>query len=258
MLVNKKDMTDKNNGAKRLLQILERAKTITGGNSQLSGLEAWAEVFDIPKPDSKDIPLEFEETVVSSILQLRKLVDEVEEELRRFEGLDLELYLRPFSRLRYVTRLAFLTNNNFYSVLAQLTEGDMTVLAFCVAKMAELPAEPIITEEQLKELSEDVNALYAQVLESSLENELRTIILDRLQSIKIAIHQYHIRGIVRLREELEKSIGVLVLNEDLIKQSNDREEVKRFGNIVTNLATYISIAANVSKLAEMVTRYLPK
>lgn len=246
----------KNNAANRVLNILEEARVAASKNASQSGYRVWAEVFNI-SIEGNSVPPEAEETVTSSVLQLRKLIDEVEEGLRRFEGLDLELYLKPFPRLREVTRLSLLPSTNFYANLTQLTEGDMTVLAFCAAKIAELPSEPVVTEEQLKELLEDVNALYDQVLESSLESELKRIILGQLNGIRTAIHEYHIRGIARLREELEKSIGVLVLNEDLIKQSNDKEEVKKFGSIITNMATYISIAANLSKLAEMVIRYLP-
>jgi hypothetical protein len=39
------------------------------------------------------------------------------------------------------------------------------------------------------------------------------------------------RGVARLREELAVSIGTLIVNEDLIKQSGDKAEVKKFAKV---------------------------
>lgn len=249
-----KDNPVKDNPAGRLHYLFKRART---GDKTANGYEVWAAVLKVPF--SRDNPNDNTEgEVLGHVLQIRKLIDETEQRLRNIENLDTELYLQPFPSLRHVMRFSSMNVSNYAnSLMSQISDGDMTVLAFCAAKLSEFPAEPVIAEELLKELLEDVNALYDQVLESSLEASLKTLILEQLQSIRIAIHEYYIRGIARLREELEKSIGALVVNEDLIKRSNDKEEVKKFGGIITNMATYISIAANLSKLAEMVMRYLP-
>jgi hypothetical protein len=80
---------------------------------------------------------------------------------------------------------------------------------------------------------------------------------SRLEAIRQAIHEYRIRGIARLREELASSVGTLIINEDLIKRFSDKEEVQEFGKLITKLATYSSLASNVIKIAESVIKYLP-
>jgi hypothetical protein len=140
-------MSKTDNPAGRLLEILEKAK---GSNETGQAIVGWAKLFSIPTSGNTLSPAsEFE--LVHRMIQLRQLVDETEESLRGIEGINLELYLRPFPRIRQAIPLTNLYSD-FKGLLSMITEGDITVLAFCSEKLSERHSERIVDEEQLKEI----------------------------------------------------------------------------------------------------------
>src|SRR5947207_844899 len=115
------------NPAGRLHEILSEAKKLSG-----TPVEVWGKMFNL-RIDSEhakratEAQLETEIEVISSVLQLKKLIEDCEESLRNIEGLS-EKYFRPFDRIRPIIRqsLSYMTSD-LKGVLGTLTEGDMTV-----------------------------------------------------------------------------------------------------------------------------------
>jgi hypothetical protein len=99
--------------------------------------------------------------------------------------------------------------------------------------------------------------LFDEVLASSMPQALKTFILEQLELIRRAIFEYRIRGIERLQEALETSIGALIVNNNLINQGADYEEVRKLGMIVSGLAAVVSFATDTTSLLETVGKYLP-
>jgi hypothetical protein len=241
------------NSAGRLLNILEEAKKL---NQPGQCIQAWARVLDIPVEHNGTILPDKEVELVHRLIEVHKLVDEVETALKKIEGIKHELYLKPFSRIREVISFTRF-NHNFPDTINKLTESDLTILEFCSEKLSERHIERVVDEEQLKEIQAEINDLLEQVQASTLSDEIKVFILDQLEIIRRAIYEYRIRGIQCLREALQTNLGAVILNRELINTERDRKEVKRFGKIISALASVVTFAADTTTLLEAVGKYLP-
>lgn len=242
-------MAKTDNLAGRLYEILDATRKVRSPDlTDNTARCRYAKVFGLSNGNTVEI--------VHRLFQIHRLFDEVLLIMRSISDFDEELYLNPLSNLRFAVPLHNI-ETEWGKCAPHLSDAHMTALAFVAHELSRRPSEGSVNSEDLNQLLTEIDELYKDVMESSLDPDLKLLILERLEAIRQAIHEYRIRGIKRLREELAASIGTLIVNEDLIKQSGNKEEVQRFGKIINNLATYVSLASNVMKIAETVIKYFP-
>lgn len=234
------------NPAGRLHRILSRAQaTLTQTGRTSTAISVWSQVFEAPER-APDTPEQIK--VISGLLQLRQLINETEEGLRRIEGLP-DRYFRPFERIRSLPEQSLGNLNGDISVqVRSITEGDMTVLEFCSERLEAQHTEPIINNEELREILQEVSSLFDEVKTSSLDSELKTFILDGLESIRRGIFEYRIRGPQRLKEALAEIIGSLAMNHDVVRSAGDDGRLARFEKAFYRLAAAVSFASDSTGL----------
>jgi hypothetical protein len=245
------DKTD--NPASRLIAIYEKARSVQTQNPNIPARAGWAYVFEIPT-DGQNLTVSNEIELIHRLIQLIKLVDETEQALLSIEGINHERYLTPFPAIRQTISLT--TLSQAFQPHA-VTDTHMVILGFCEEKLAEYHLEPKIEEEQIKNILDEINNLYEEVRASSLHENLKRIILEQLEHIRRAIHEYRIRGAERLREELVTIIGNYVLNREFIEQANDNPEVGKYKSLLSNFASMVAFASHTTKLIEAAAHYLP-
>jgi hypothetical protein len=241
------------NPAGRLHEILARAQSAT----QISGrsnnaVNLWAGVFEVETEQSTVTPSQTI-VVISRLLQLKRLIEETEDSLKKIEGLP-DRYFRPFERIRPIPdqSLAAL-NQDITGPIRAVTEGDMTVLEFCSERLEERHAEPIIDEEELQSILADVTALFDEVKAGDLDPELKTFILDGLESIRRGIYEFRIRGPQRLKEAVAEIIASFVMNHEIAKTSEDQESWERFNKTFRRFVAAVSFAHSGMKLLQVFT-----
>ena len=225
------------NPAARLHQILLRAKTVESGVSR----DLWARAFDLPSDQTDENMTE----VISRLLQLRKLIEETHDSLKSIEGLH-ERYFRPFARLRAIPSVSLggLNTTDIRGSLLSITEGDMTVLEFCSEKLESLHREPIIDESELQNILVEVGALFDDVKTSSLDPDLKTFILDGLESIRRGINEFRIRGPIRLKETIAEIIGNVAVNHEIIKAAEAEPHLQKLRAAFNHLAAVVAFASD--------------
>lgn len=256
------DHAEQNNPAGRLHAILLRAIEATNAKAQsgsgITAADLWAVVFDIPI--SGALAGEALLEIISRVLQVNKLIDETEANLRNIENLP-ERYFRPFNRIRAIPRhsLIALTSADMAGIVKTVAEGDMITLEFCSERLAAQHAEPIIDPGELEAILVDIDALFDGVQESNLDIKLKTFILDCLESIRRSIFEFRIRGHKRLKETLAETIGTLMVNHDVIQAARTQDEstVQRFEKVFYRLAAVVSFAVDGPALLSAVNKLLP-
>lgn len=246
------------NPAARLHRILTRAQRtidLSRDDKARPALGVWTEVFEIDE-QATDEPLYMQ--VVSRLLQLRKLIRETEESLREIENLP-EMYFRPFPRIRSLPDASLMAlSTDIRLHVRAITEGDLTVLEFCSARLNELQKEPIVNEAELQEIAHDVSVLFDEVKTSNLDAELKTFILDGLEAIRRAIFEYRIRGPKRLNEALAEIVGGLWVGRDVVRKAEGQPLLERFEQTFYRFAAVVSLAADgVVLLAAFKAAQLP-
>jgi len=235
------------NSAGRLLGILLKAMNVRSQGGTL--MMGWSRVFAIPISQN-NVPPSFadDEELVHRILELHKLADEAESDVRALEGINHQLYLRPFPRVRAVLPKISNLQGDFNSVMGQLSEGDMTVLEFCAEELSKRHQEKVADEAILKEIAEEVQALFDSVKDSQLPEDLKKFLLRQLANIRRAVEEYHIRGIERLKEVLEEMVGAVAVNEEVLKREAGTEQLSAFRRIVSKLVSVYEFAKEAKPL----------
>lgn len=246
-------MNSNANPAKRLHTILTKAKPFQGLT-----INVWAAVFDItPDVSANDLPLEKQLEVLSCVQQTLKLVDEVEELIKNIQDINHERYLRPFPRIKEAFPKSL---NHFWSehrsFINKVTEGDLVVLEFCIDVISSFHPEKIVNENEIKEITVEISKLYEQIYSSDLEKPLKDLLLDLLEIMRSSVHEYRIRGIARLKEGIAEVLGKLILNKDLI-QNSQREEVNSIKKLLNKFFSVYSFAADSIQMIEGVQKVLP-
>ena len=263
-------MSENTNSAERLYNILSKAKetAITPMNSMVG----WAMLFEIELigQDSELVvnpkeqhPIIFHHNVQMEVLhrlfEVNQLVSEIEEKIKRVQEIKYDLYLKPYSRIRRTVSPTRLTDN-FASILSEISDSDMTIIQFCSQELNKNFPEKSVDESLLKELLTEIQDLYEKIKESEIEFKLKNILLDLLETMRQALHEYRIRGSERLGEAIQRLVGIYSLNKENMENSSV-EEVGKVKKLLGKFGSLYSFAADTVQLLgadEIITKLLGK
>jgi hypothetical protein len=231
------------NPAGRLHALLGKAKSGSG-----NAIDLWAKVFDITETDVSKKQIE----VIHALLQMRQLIDETEQRLRAIEGLH-ERYFRPFGRIRNVILQSFAAlQADIQGQMNQVSEGDMTTLEFCSEKLETQHTEPLIDEDQLQAILVDVNALFDEVKASDFDADLKSFILDGIESIRRAIFEFRIRGPERIKEAIADILADYMMNQCAPQTPEERAGLEKFNEAFARFVSLVTFAVHTQKLITIV------
>jgi len=249
---NPRNSSPADNAAKRLVEILQRAKSTEISNAPT--VVGWARVFGIVTESTNEISEQEEFEVGRRLIQVYGLIDEIETQLLSINGLNHSLYLRSFPRIRSVCRLSTFKEGSLINVMGQLSDADLTVLEFCGHELSKYYSERVVDPDQLKDLTVRIDSLFDEIEGSNLPKELEQFLLTQLETIRRSIQEYRIRGLERLKEALERVVGSMILNEELIKGSVDKAEVGKFRAVCSSLYSIVIFAAKIKPLIQPVAQ----
>ena len=183
-----------------------------------------------------------------------KLVDEINE---IDDAEEREEFMVPVERLRNAILIAHAANTNVESI-RQITDGDFIVLKFCSRYLHNHRPEPVADADELNNLNAGLTELFDSVESSStLHRELKEFLLSQIEAIRRGIQEYLIGGVERLRETLGSVFGAAVVNSETVQQGKDTDELKRFGEVVNQLAAIVTFAWKTTKVLEAAQAFLP-
>ncbi len=104
-----------------------------------------------------------------------------------------------------------------------LKEPALKTLEFCSLTLSRVFGEKVATTEALTELEKQLNELYASVADSNLDTFLKAKILDGLNDVRNAIHEYRITGVKGVEKAIS-ALGVMAAsNADAAADSTDSQ-----------------------------------
>jgi hypothetical protein len=229
------------NPAGRLHALLEKAKRTPGG----SAIDLWAIVFGITETDVPKKQVE----VIHGLLQMRELIAETDDSLRAIPNLP-DRYFRPFERIRSVlTQSLGQLQTDTRAYLNEVTEGDMNTLEFCSDKLEETQdKEPLIDEDLLQAILLDVNALFDEVKAGDSHPDLKSFILDGIESIRRAIFEFRIRGPERIKEAIADILSDYLMNQQTPLTPKEKASLEKFNDAFARFVSLVDLAAHTQKL----------
>lgn len=196
-------------------------------------------------------------SLMFGLLEIHKMIDDLELILSSKEGINEILYLEPLRRIRNAFSIIDMQITWDRSKSHPTVEKDLTSLMFISELLSQSQPEKVVPEEEVSKLQEELEALVKLVLSSSLSSEIKAVILSQLEAIRRALFNYRMRGFPTLQEAMEKVAGSYFVNEKTIDTVGDKEEVKAYKGFLSKFVATVSFAANVTKLIDAAAKWLP-
>ena len=229
-------MSDTSNSAKRVYALLREAKR---ANSNVLVRGVWAAVFEI---DAENIPL-----IYARLVRLDQELGDTEKQIQSFES-DCSLYLRHFSTLHGVVSPKNL-DAHWGPTQDTLSEQALESLEFCSSVLDKKAPEKQLPDDDLDILRNQIREIVDLIANSSLPNSAKQILADIARSLQDALHEYRIRGVRGLREELYAVFARLERNMPAIAPEKDDSVVGRIFEYLKLWQVTTSAYLNTSQLA---------
>jgi len=238
------------NPAGRLLEILKRARA---GSAPTTIAKGFAQIFDIGSDDFGELfrHLSLAEEAADQVSTLLKLSGN--ESFQR-------TYLECLPRIKRIFNVRHLDANWQQHIKDTLFDSELRDLQYCSDLLSEHFPEELIEADQLMELLKEVEALYDDVWTCDLDDDLKKIVLENLQTIKNAVNDYKIRGADGLQDALATIIGTAAMVRP-IDTTSGSNTFERLSKVVDMLAKLLNLAKSAKPLlkagAEVYRRLLP-
>lgn len=234
------------NAAGRLYEILHSLYE----NSRMPLIEAIAKIFEHDPNDSNQLIIYY-----AGILEL---VNQVESEIQDLDN--NEIYLNLISHIKTVLA----SNFDLKTPASELTGKyymEYQGLMYLADTLNRLHPQISISNDQLHDLLQKVTALHVEVLESDIPQDLKELILDNLNSIRIAIEAYKLYGPDGLRKAMERGLGSYIMyrwnnEQELTANTKAREKMNDFATILSIINGILTLSTNARPLIEPVKRFL--
>lgn len=234
-------MDVKNNPAGRLHELLTAAKAQEPNQTVR---KAWAAVFGVESTDTG--------MLLKMLADLIDLVDETKKAIQRLKGVEHSIYLKPFAKIE--TALSHINlEAGWEHWKQQLDETTLYGLQFSADQLSRISGFTHIKTDDLGQLRKDVEELVAKILETELPVELKALFLRNLEAIRHALLAYRVRGLEGLEQEIERSVGSLVLHKKDIEKTSpksaERGALQAFFELIKRLHYLVAFARNSKELA---------
>lgn len=214
----------------RFFRILQDAVQKGG---ERSFLEVWGEVLGTDPADrTKAYQLLGD---FFGLLELAKVEISAHPELKQ------SLYLGTLEGIE-----AILVNAHHHSpwngVLSQLAGSNLRALEFCADQLDRLSLEKEIPQSYLDIVQREVEAVIADLLASSLEQEAKQALIMKLEDVRAAILAYRLRGLDGLRLTTQSAVGALVMSYPRLQRTSKLDIVTKVLDLLVKLATLVEKA----------------
>ena len=102
-----------------------------------------------------------------------------------------------------------------------------------------------------------INELYEQIFASDLPQSVKTVMLDIVNELQRAVHEYKVRGAKGLKKSLAKVFGGLAANADELQKSAGTDELAALAKLVVTVEKAYTTVSNAKMIYGAVTTILP-
>jgi hypothetical protein len=223
-----------NNPASRLYKVLTKAL-------EKKGTESVKAVF-LHMFDYENHPEKF----ISALSKYKSMVDKVLESLLLVEETERTHYSQCSQRLTYTLQLSNF-DIDWRSFQSNFDVAVMSELRFFALALSRISNEKEADEDALISLRDEIDELIETIEKNIHNDEIHHVILELLQCARNSISNYKWFGATRMKNDLEKMLGVMLVNHKII--NNRSELIIRFWDILGKFNEITTCILNVPALA---------
>lgn len=232
-------MEVKTEPAGRLYDILEQARRQP---PSVPARDAWAAVFGVDASDTG--------TILKMLADLTQLMHTTKIKVEALEGIDHDLYLRPFTKIETILSQINL-DGSWQHWKNQIDEPTIYGLQFCSDRLNRATNYTKIPNDEVDAIKKSLSELTDQILESDLDKGLKELLIRNLEQLRQALISFKIKGIDGLEQELALNLGSIILHREEIKEksSNGKSALwEKYFVFLEGVNKTISSAKNIKEL----------
>ena len=247
-------MPELTNPALRLYDYLEH---VTSWGHQFASRDwsvrqVWLGAIDID-PASEDPDEHFSGVMTEMLVLINSCEEIVKRKSTRRQDLHLGL-------LRRVKSALFGGGVQTWGQYRTTFSADfMTSLELVADNVSHYWYEEVIPAEELTEIQSDIDDLINRIVNSTLQGELRTVLIEGLVEVREAVLNYRVTGVDAIRKAVDSNIVAYGRNFDLIAELEDEEDekmVRGFRNVIDKLNGIVYGAMKLKPLVKGIASLL--
>lgn len=216
--------------------------SVLDGNPNEQMLEIWAKLFDISEPS--------EPKVARCLIAMADCLDETRRLLGTRDGLNLALFTTDFPSIELAIAPSRVINTRSQVLTPYLTTTVLTRLEFCSHELQKFYIEDAISTEDLTAIRDAADEIFEQIFNSSIESELKRVLLEDAEKLRASITLYKIKGVKGLQEAHRTFIGAIATQSEavLATKGNDKSVLEKLAKLMKRVDDLTSGAVRVYKL----------
>lgn len=118
-------------------------------------------------------------------------------------------------------------------------------LEFVAESMENLCGEKIVEVEELKCLEAQIETLISDIKKSTINSDLKKILLQKLFDIRNYFEQYDLNGMKGIQEVINSTVGTLAMNQTQIKTDDEKKTVFKMFELIDKINKVFEFTTNV-------------
>lgn len=185
----------------------------------------------------------------NEISELFVLLSTLEKDLKNLKNAEsLDEYLDVVVKFHNYLLQYGIYQNSSQPIADFIKQGHLALLfKSCASYIANEQLEHDLTEEQVKDFTEQARTLLQEITDSDLQPDIKTYLIARLQEVCLALHDYSIGGSKYLSLVVDASIGGLLSRQSDISLDRDKPTWQKVTGLLFKLSGLISFGSNLQK-----------
>lgn len=185
---------------------------------------------------------------LSDLNQLHYLLYLTRQSILRLQRVaNKDIYFKPLEEVSRILYQHSLIGSKWISLHNELTKPMLLEMIAAAADAIDNEAHLfLLSEEQQKDILQSAEQLLKEIIESDIEQPLKTFLTVRLEEGCAAIRHYSMNGSEGLRRVIEANIGGAILQSaGFAKSDNGQTLLEKFMQLMFKCTTLLGIAADV-------------
>ena len=213
----------------------------------------WLDAMGIDE-DAEDNDEEF----YNSLSEMLMLINSCEQIVKRSDRMNQDLHIKQLGRVKKaILRASARTWGEFRG---QFNDDFMLSLRWAAEDMSNHWDEEVISAEHLTVLQADVEEVINQVVDSALDDELKRVLFDGLESVRQSLLNYQMFGVEGIRNAVDRNIGSYARHRedfDVASENESKEVINAYKKFINKVNVVSSTALKFKQLAKPIVQILP-
>ena len=192
--------------------------------------------------------------------ELMFIVDSCEQVIGQEQAINQDLYLKQITEVKRALSLLSMNSGSWRAFLTILNDSLMVSLLLMSESISFYGGEEVIPEEELASLQSDIEDLVNKVVDSDIDADIKSVLLEGLEAVRQAILNYRVSGAEGIRNAVDRNIGSYARHKeefDRASENEGKEVIYDYKRFINEVNATISTVLKFRQLTEPAAQVLP-